>query len=107
MTRDAINFFAWLRSFHCLKQSGYVCSAECQQSSGAIPTFCKAFRKNLIDTEYEKFISAMWQLKVDNRTCTTGSVDLTQYFTNLSAYKFHISSTSPGLSITMSLCVGT
>ena len=28
MFRDVI---AWLRSFLCLKQSGYACSAECQQ----------------------------------------------------------------------------
>ena len=32
MSRDVINFFAWLRSFLCLKQSGYACSAECQQT---------------------------------------------------------------------------
>ena len=31
MSHDVINFFAWLRSFLCLKQSGYACSAECQQ----------------------------------------------------------------------------
>ena len=25
MSHDVINFFAWLRSFLCLKQSGYAC----------------------------------------------------------------------------------
>ena len=37
MSCDVINFFAWLRSFLCLKQSGYAAQRNVSNSNGAIP----------------------------------------------------------------------